>query len=203
MVLKRDYDLYYKLSLLDGARQQIFFSFGLWVLVDHFKLSVPAISLVMLATSALAMTSGPWIGRMLDKHGERQMLSVVNIAYIVALLGYGLIDNTVVAVGCYVIYSLIMPLSAMGASVYLRKIAPTRDVAPSLAMGVTMQHAAAIVIPVVTGFVLNFVGYQIPFLVASGFACITVFVTRKLDVGAQKTAEKHAEEGTARVAAQA
>lgn len=194
MVLRRDYDLYYKLSLLDGARQQIFFSFGLWVLVDHFRLDVPAISLIMLATAGLAMVSGPWIGRMLDKHGERQMLGVVNIAYIVALLGYALIDNTQIAVGCYVIYSLIMPLSAMGAAVYLRKIAPTRDVAPSLAMGVTMQHAAAIVIPVVTGFVLNFVGYQIPFLVASGFALITVFVTRKLDVTTQKTDAKRAEE---------
>ncbi|MCO5223995.1 MAG: MFS transporter [Thermomicrobiales bacterium] len=194
MVLKRDYDLYYKLSLLDGARQQIFFSFGLWVLVDHFRLDVPAISLIMLATAGLAMVSGPWIGRMLDKHGERQMLGVVNIAYIVALLGYALIDNTQIAVGCYVIYSLIMPLSAMGAAVYLRKIAPTRDVAPSLAMGVTMQHAAAIVIPVVTGFVLNFVGYQIPFLVASGFALITVFVTRKLDVTMQKTNAKRDEE---------
>lgn len=194
MVLKRDYDLYYKLSLLDGARQQIFFSFGLWVLVDHFRLDVPAISLIMLATAGLAMVSGPWIGRMLDKHGERQMLGVVNIAYIVALLGYALIDNTQIAVGCYVIYSLIMPLSAMGAAVYLRKIAPSRDVAPSLAMGVTMQHAAAIVIPVVTGFVLNFVGYQIPFLVASGFALVTVFVTRKLDVTTQKTAAKRDEE---------
>ena len=203
IVLRRPYSLYYKLSLLDGGRQQIFFSFGLWVLVDHFDLGVPAISLIMLATSALAMVSGPWIGRMLDRHGERTMLGVVNIAYIVALLGYALIDNTAVAIICYVIYSLIMPLSAMGASVYLRKIAPTRDVAPSLAMGVTMQHAAAIVIPVVTGFVLNYVGYQIPFLVASGFAVLTVLVTRQLDAPAQITAEKHAEDAQAQGLAQA
>jgi predicted MFS family arabinose efflux permease len=194
IVLKRDYDLYYLLSLLDGGRQQIFFSFGLWVLVDHFDLGVPAISLIMLVTSAMAMVSGPWIGRMIDVHGERTMLGYVNIAYIVALLGYALIDNTAVAILCFVIYSLIFPLSAMGASVYLRKIAPARDVAPSLAMGITMQHAAAIVIPVVTGFVLNYVGYQIPFLVASGFALITVFVTRKLDPQGQKTAAKRAEE---------
>lgn len=194
MVLKRDYKLYYQLSLLDGARQQIFFSFGLWVLVDHFDLGVPAISLIMLMTSALAMVSGPWIGRMIDLHGERRMLGHVNVAYIVALLGYALIDNTFVAIVCYVIYSIIFPLSAMGASVYLRKIAPARDVAPSLAMGITMQHAAAIVIPILTGFVLNFVGYQIPFLVASGFALITVYITRKLDPANQKTSAKLAEE---------
>lgn len=194
MVLRKDYSLYYKLSLLDGARQQIFFSFGLWVLVNHFKLDVPAISLIMLVTAALAMVTGPWIGRMIDVHGEKRMLGYVNIAYIVALLGYALIDNTVTAIICYVIYSIIFPLSAMGASVYLRKIAPTRDVAPSLAMGITMQHAAAVVVPILTGFVLNYVGYQIPFLIASAFAVVTVYVTQQLDPKAQKTPAKIAEE---------
>lgn len=201
MVLRKEYGLYYKLSLLDGARQQIFFSFGLWVLVDHFSLGVPAISLIMLVTAALAMVTGPWIGRMIDVHGEKRMLGIVNIAYIVALLGYALIDNTATAVTCYIIYSLIFPLSAMGASVYLRKIAPSRDVAPSLAMGITMQHAAAIVVPVVTGFVLNFVGYQIPFLVASGFALITVFVTQQLNARDQKTEAKREEEAALQVPA--
>lgn len=194
LVFRREYGLYYKLSLLDGARQQIFFSFGLWVLVDHFSLDVPAISLIMLVTAALAMFTGPWIGRMIDMHGEKRMLGIVNIAYIIALLGYALIDNTATAIVCYIIYSIIFPLSAMGASVYLRKIAPSRDVAPSLAMGITMQHAAAIVVPVVTGFVLNYVGYQIPFLVASGFAVITVFVTQQLNAREQKTPARIAEE---------
>lgn len=201
IVLRKEYSLYYRLSLLDGARQQIFFSFGLWVLVDHFNLGVPAISLIMLVTAALAMVTGPWIGRMIDVHGEKRMLGIVNIAYIVALLGYALIDNTATAIVCYIIYSIIFPLSAMGASVYLRKIAPSRDVAPSLAMGITMQHAAAIVVPVVTGFVLNFVGYQIPFLVASGFAVITVFVTQKLNSKEQKTEAKLAEEAAMHVPA--
>jgi predicted MFS family arabinose efflux permease len=194
IVLRRDYRLYYLLSLLDGARQQIFFSFGLWVLVDHFSLGVPAISAVMLVVAFGAMVLGPWIGRQIDIRGERRMLGVVNIAYIVALLGYGVIDNVGVALFCYVIYSFIFPFSAMGASVYLRKIAATRDIAPSLAMGLTMQHAAAVVVPIVTGFVLNYVGYQIPFLIASGFAVVTLFVTRMLDPRTQKSAVRLAED---------
>ncbi len=187
IVVRKHYRLYYLLSLLDGARQQIFFSFGLWVLVDHFDLGVPAISATMLVTAGIAMVAGPWIGRQIDEHGERAMLGIVNMAYIVALLGYALVDNVFFAILCYVVYSFIFPLSAMGASVYLRKIAPTRDVAPSLAMGLTMQHAAAIIVPVVTGFVLNYVGYQIPFLVASIFAGIAVIVTRQLDPANQKS----------------
>lgn len=194
IVFRREYKLYYLLSLLDGARQQIFFSFGLWVLVDHFDLGVPAISAVMLVVAFGAMVLGPWIGRQIDLRGERQMLGVVNVAYIVALLGYALIDQVGIALFCYVIYSFIFPLSAMGASVYLRKIAPARDVAPSLAMGLTMQHAAAVIVPIVTGFVLNYVGYQIPFLVASVFAAITILVTRRLDPANQKTAQRRQED---------
>ncbi len=193
-VLRRDYKLYYLVSLLDGARQQIFFSFGLWVLVDHFAMDVPQVSAVLLSVTTLSMLSGAWIGRLIDLYGERTMLGVVNVAYVVALLGYGLIDNLLVAVSCYVLYSFIFPLSAMGATIYLRKIAPAADIAPSLAMGITLQHAAAIAVPIATGFVLNFVGYQLPFLVASVFAVITFFVTRALDPETQKSPRRRAED---------
>ena len=194
IVFRREYRLYYLLSLLDGARQQIFFSFGLWVLVDHFGLDVPAISAVLLIVAFGAMVLGPWIGRQIDLRGERQMLGVVNVSYIVALLGYALIDQVAIALVCYVIYMFIFPFSSMGASVYLRKIAPAGDLAPSFAMGLTMMHASAIVVPIVTGFVLNFVGYQIPFLVASGFAVVTLFVTRRLDPASQKSERRLQEE---------
>jgi predicted MFS family arabinose efflux permease len=100
-----------------------------------------------------------------------------------------------------VIYSFIFPLSAIGASTYLRKVAPSEDVAPSLAMGITMQHAAAIVVPIATGFVLNFVGYQMPFLVASGFACLTFLVTRRLSPETQKSERRRAQEAVGNVSA--
>ena len=197
IVLRRAYRFYYVLSLLDGARQQIFFSFGLWVLVDHFGLGVPTISAVLLSVTALSMGAGSWIGRLIDRHGERQMLAAVNVAYVVALAGYALVDNLVVAVACYVVYSFIFPLSAMGAAIYLRKIAPHEDIAPSLAMGLTMQHAAAVVVPIATGFVLNFVGYQLPFLIAGGFASLTFFVTRRLSPETQKSAGRLAADARA------
>ena len=44
IVFRRDYRYYYYLSLLDGGRQQIFFSFGLWVLVHDYRAGVPQIS---------------------------------------------------------------------------------------------------------------------------------------------------------------
>jgi predicted MFS family arabinose efflux permease len=201
IVLRREYKYYYLLSLLDGGRQQIFFSFGLWVLVHRYALGVPTISAVLLCVTALSMLVGPWIGRMLDRHGERRMLALVNGGYVVALFGYALVDNVAFAVLCYVIYSFIMPLSGMGAATYLRKVAVADEIAPSLAMGVTMQHVAAVVVPVATGFVLNYVGYQVPFLIGAGFACLTFAVTRRLSPETQKSPRRLAQEERLRAAA--
>jgi predicted MFS family arabinose efflux permease len=201
VVLKREYRYYYYLSLLDGGRQQVFFSFGLWVLVHRYHLSVAQISGVLIAVTFVSMASGPWVGRMIDAHGERRMLSIINVAYVVALGGYALANNVVIACLCYVLYTFIMPLSPIGAATYLRKVAVAEEIAPSLAMGVTLQHAAAIVVPVTTGIILNYVGYQIPFLIACVFASFTFFVTRRLDPQSQRSALRIAADN-ARMAAE-
>lgn len=194
MVIRRPYRYYYYLSLLDGARQQIFFSFGLWVLVHQYGMGVPEISALLIVVRGGAMFTAPWIGRMIDFHGERRMLSIVNVAYVVALVGYALVGNAYVASTAYVIYSFIFPLSSIGSATYLRKVAVAEEVAPSLAMGVTLQHMAAIVVPVTTGYILNYVGYQVPFLIACGFAVFTFFVTQRLDPVTQKSPARIAQD---------
>ncbi len=198
LVLRREYRYYYLLSLLDGGRQQIFFSFGLWVLVDRFGLDVPAISALLISVTVLGVIASPWVGRTIDEHGERQVLAAVNVAYIVALGGYAFFDNAIAVMACYVLYSFIFPFSHIGAATYLRKVAPADEIAPSLAMGLTMQHAAAVAVPIATGYVLSYVGYQLPFLVACAFAFLTVFVTRRLSPETQKSSRRLSEEAEAR-----
>jgi predicted MFS family arabinose efflux permease len=187
IVFRREYRYYYYLTLIDGGRQQIFFSFGLYVLVHAFHLGVAQVSALLIAVTFAAMLAGPTIGRLIDAYGERRMLSMVNVAYVIALSGYAFTQNIVVACGCYVIYTFISPLSSIGASTYLRKIAVADDIAPSFAMGTTMQHAAAIVVPVTAGIILNYAGYQIPFMIACGFACLNFVVTQRLDPAAQRS----------------
>jgi MFS family permease len=202
MVWRRDYRYYYWLNLLDGVRQQIFFSFGLWVLVNRFKLTVSDISLVLLAGTVVAIFSSSYVGRLIDRLGERRVLQGINLGYVVALGGYALSGDKYLACALYVLYSLVSPFSTIGASTYLRKIAVPEEVSPSLAMGVTILHATAVVVPVVAGFILNFVGYQIPFLVACGAALVTVAVTQRLNPTAQRTAARVALDET-RLAAKA
>jgi predicted MFS family arabinose efflux permease len=200
IVLSRHYHLYYWISILDGARQQVFFSFGLWVLVNRFGLGVEQISLVLLVVTFTCMFTTSRLGRAVDHYGERRMLSLVNVAYVVALVGFALAGNVWMAAVFYCIYAVIAPVSYIGGSTYLRKICAPPDLAPSLAMGLTLAHATAIVVPVVAGFILNFVGYQIPFFLACGVAVITFFVTLRLNPAKQKcpariAADREAEAG--------
>ena len=205
VVARRAYRYYYTLNVLDGARQQLFFSFGLWVLVSRFGLGVSAISLVVIVSTVIAMLFSPWAGRMIDRHGERRTLSAINVAYIVALGGYALMGNVWLACAFYVVYSFIAPFSAIGAATYLRKIAVPADIAPSLAMGVTLLHATAIVVPVAAGLILNYVGYQVPFFIGCGFALVAALVTLRLDPVRQRSAARVAldEAGRAGRAAEA
>jgi len=202
IVVKREYRYYYALNVLDGARQQLFFSFGLWVLVSRFGLGVSGVSLVVIISTVVAMMFSPWAGRMIDRHGERRTLSAINVAYIFALGGYALMGNVWLACVFYVIYSFIAPFSAIGAATYLRKIAVPQDIAPSLAMGVTLLHATAVVVPVAAGMILNYVGYQVPFFIGCGFALIAALVTLGLDPGRQRTAAKVALDEAGRAAAE-
>jgi len=190
IVFRHAYRYYYLLNLLDGARQQLFFSFGLWVLVSRFGLGVSAVSLVVLLSTVVAMVFSPWAGRMIDRHGERRTLSAINVAYIVALAGYALMGNVWLACVFYVVYNFIAPFSAIGAATYLRKIAVPPDIAPSLAMGVTLLHATAIVVPVAAGMILNYVGYRVPFFIGCGFALVAAVVTLRLDPVRQRSAAR-------------
>ncbi len=190
LVWRRDYRYFYLLNLLDGVRQQIFFSFGLWVLVNRFGLTVAHISLLLMAVTVVAIFSSTYVGRLIDRLGERRILQSINMGYVVALAGYALADSVYLACLFYVLYSFIAPFSTIGASTYLRKIAVPQEVAPSLAMGITILHATAVIVPVAAGFILNFVGYQIPFFIACGAAVITVGVTHRLNPLKQRSAAR-------------
>jgi len=197
IVFKREYRYYYLLCLFDGARQQILFSFGLMVLVKEFGYTVTYMSLLFMGITFLSMITAARFGRWVDRRGERRTLSIVSVYYVIVLAGFALSGNVWLATFFYVIYTLVSPLSFIGGSTYLRKIAVYEDVPSSLAMGVTILHATAIVVPVAAGFILNYTGYQIPFYIACGFALINLVVALRLDPVKQRSAARIAVDNAA------
>ena len=61
----------------------------------------------------------------------------------------------------------------MGIRTYFQKIADPKDIAPSMAVGFTINHIAAVVIPALGG-ILWMVDYRIPFVVAAILSLVSL-----------------------------
>ena len=61
---------------------------------------------------------------------------------------------------------------------YLHKIAPPEDLKPTLSMGVTMNHFAAVAAPLAAGLVWRYFGYQVIFFSGAVLALISLLVSR-------------------------
>lgn len=67
----------------------------------------------------------------------------------------------------------------MGIRTYFQKIGDPRDIAPSMAVGFTINHIAAVVLPSLGGL-LWMLDYRIPFLIGAGFSLISLIATQKM-----------------------
>jgi hypothetical protein len=71
----------------------------------------------------------------------------------------------------------------MAIRTYFQKIGDPKDIAPSMAVGFTINHIAAVVLPVVGGF-LWVVDYRIPFIAGIFMGLISLIAAQKIKVPA-------------------
>jgi hypothetical protein len=79
-------------------------------------------------------------------------------------------------------------LFSIGTTTYLRKICRPEDLAPSLAMGISLAHLTAIVVPIIGAALWQRLGYQFPFLFGTVFIFISLWLTQKIDIPKQRIA---------------
>ncbi|TCS63044.1 MFS transporter [Varunaivibrio sulfuroxidans] len=150
LVLRKAYWLYYLLTFMSGARRQIFIVFAGFLMVQKFGLDAAHIALLMLINNAISMWFAPFVGRMIGRFGERQVLSSEYIGLIVVFLSYAVVDNVWVAGGLYVVDNLFFSMM-IASKTYFQKIADPADVASTSGVSFTINHIAAVVIPISFG----------------------------------------------------
>ena len=152
IVLRRRYWLYYGLTFLSGARRQIFMVFAGFLLVEKFGYRVEHIALLFLVNGALNVVLAPRIGRFIARWGERPALLLEYLGLIGVFVAYALVESGAVAATLYVIDHLFFAL-AIAIKTYFQKIADPKDIASTAAVGFTINHIAAVIIPAVFGLV--------------------------------------------------
>jgi len=176
LIFKKRYWLYYALTFMAGARRQIFMAFAVFLLVKKFEYSVQGIAVLFLINNGINYFLSPFIGRCIVRFGERRMLSLEYLALIVIFIAYALVDSRLLAGGLYVLDHIFFNF-AIAINTFFQKIADPRDIAPSMAMGFTINHVAAVVLPALGGL-LWLVDYRIPFLAGAGMSFVSLMLVQ-------------------------
>lgn len=171
LVLKKKYWLFYFLTFMAGARRQIFTAFAVFLLVKKFGFSVQDITLLFLINNVINIFINPLIGKFIVKYGERKLLSTEYFFLIFIFISYAYVESKFVVGVLYVLDHIFFNFST-GIHTYFQKIADPRDIAPSAAVGFTINHIAAVVLPAVGGL-LWMVNYKIPFIAGAFLSLIS------------------------------
>ncbi|MBX2825847.1 MAG: MFS transporter [Gammaproteobacteria bacterium] len=147
LVLRKRYWLYYALVFMSGARRQIFVVFAGFLLVEKFGYAVEQIALLFLLNAVINIWLGPVVGRLIGRIGERNALILEYLGLIVIFTAYAFVDSATVAAALYVIDHLFFAL-AIAIKTYFQKIADPADIASTAGVSFTINHIAAVVLPV-------------------------------------------------------
>lgn len=150
MIVRRRYWLYYLLTFLAGARRQILLAFAIFLLVKKFGFSVQEITALAILNSAIIAVLSRRIGWCINRFGERAMLRVEYSLVTLVFLTYAYVDAKWLVALMYVLDQVFLSF-AICINTYFQKVADPADIAPSMAVGFTINHVAAVVIPAVGG----------------------------------------------------
>ncbi len=183
IVLRREYSLYYLLIFLEGCRRQIFSIFAGFALILIYHVPVQGMLLLQFINSIMIAATAPLIGRVIDKLGERKPLTFYSIGLIVVFCGYATSRTVGALYALYLIDNVLFSFG-LGFTTYLNRIVRPGELTPCLAMGVTMNHVAAVTVPI-GGALLweHYHNYQLPFWVGVGIAAVSLVATRWLPKG--------------------
>jgi predicted MFS family arabinose efflux permease len=187
LILRRRYWLFYALTFMSGARRQIFVVFAGFLMVEKFGFDVAAMSLMFLANHAFSMVLAPRIGKLIGRWGERRALTFEYVGLICVFTAYAFVDTAWIAVGLYILDHIFFAM-AIAIKTYFQKIADPRDIASSSGVSFTINHIAAVVIPVGFG-ALWMVSPAAVFLAGGAMAACSLGLARLVPFAPAPSAE--------------
>jgi len=176
MILRKRYWLFYFLTFMAGARRQIFVAFAVFLLVTKFNFSVQEITIMFVVNNLINYFLSPLIGKAIIKFGERPVLSLEYSSLIIIFILYAFADQRWLVVVLYILDHIFFNFS-IAIRTYFQKIGNPEDIAPTMAVGFTINHIAAVVIPAIGG-ILWMVDYRIPFLAGAGMSLISLLAVQ-------------------------
>jgi hypothetical protein len=181
MVFRKQYWLFYFLTFMGGARRQIFMAFAVFLVVKKFDFTLQEVTALFVINNTINYFLSPMIGRAIIRFGERRVLTLEYVSLIFIFVAYTMVESRLIVALLYILDHIFFNF-AIAIRTYFQKVGDPRDIAPSMAVGFTINHVAAVVLPAVGGL-LWMIDYRIPFLAGAGMSALSLSAVQLIRTG--------------------
>ena len=171
---RRKYGKYYMLEVFYGARKQIFFTFGPYVLVLFYGADAMVISILFAVSSVCTFFAAPVVGRIIDRFGYKVVMITDTLILVIVCFFYGFAHHifpmNIAFIVCCVNYILdsIISLASMASNVYVQDLADSADeVRATISTGVSVNHLITILIALFGGWIWQALGIETLFILSA------------------------------------
>jgi hypothetical protein len=178
MIVRKKYGLFYFLTFMAGARRQIFMAFAVLLLVQNFQYSVQEVTILFVVNNMINYYLSPLIGKSIIRFGERKVLSLEYLSLIFIFAAYAVTGSKLVVALLYILDHIFFNFS-IAIRTYFQKVGDPRDIAPSMAVGFTINHIAAVFLPALGGL-LWMIDYRIPFISGAMMSLVSLIAVQMI-----------------------
>ena len=170
----KKYTKYYMLEMFYGARKQVFFTFGPYVLILFYGANAATISMLFAISAITCFFASPIVGRIIDKLGYKIVMISDTLILVIVCFFYGfahhLFPKDIAFIVCCVNYILdaIISLASMAANVYVQDLSDNADeTKATISTGVSINHVITIFIALCGGWIWQTLGIELLFIISA------------------------------------
>jgi len=176
--VRRRYWTYYALEFLMGSRRHIFTTFAVFLLVSEHGVTAQTITALYVINNLVGAFFYQQFGKVIARFGERRVLTLNFSLLIFVFLGYAYVPLLPVLYALFVADHVLFG-SRIALQSYFQKIAVhPREITPNISLGQTINHVAAVTIPLVGGVVWETIGSRYTFLIGVGIVAFSLVVVQ-------------------------
>ena len=170
----RKYTKYYMLEMFYGARKQVFFTFGPYVLILFYGANAATISLLFAISAIACFFASPLVGRLIDGVGYKIVMVTDTLILVIVCFFYGfahhIFPKDIAFLVCCVNYILdsIISLASMASNLYVKDLSDSPDeVKATISTGVSINHVITIFIALFGGWIWKTLGIELLFIASA------------------------------------
>ena len=171
---RKKFHKYYMLEVFYGARKQVFFTFGPYVLILFYGADAGVISLLFAISAIACFLLAPMVGKLIDRIGYKPVMIADTLILVIVCFFYGFAHHifpmhTAFIICCvnYVLDSVIS-LASMASNVYVQDISDSREeMRATISTGISVNHLITVFIALLGGWVWKVLGIETLFIVSA------------------------------------